>query len=128
MNMNNLILGSASAGTAAIGILYLTIPQTLLTVYGIDLQSASEANLFKAAYGGLFLSFALLFLLGLIHPKYAKTAQIALLTFMGGLAAGRLASLLTDGQPHLLLTTVFVVEAIYACAAAFLLKTETTNA
>lgn len=122
MDLNKLVLGSAGLGVAAIGAIYLVAPQMLLDVYGIHLQSASEANILRGAYGGLFSAFALLFCLGAVSQEYTRTAQIALLAFMGGSAVGRLVSIVVDGQPHMLLVAVFVVELVYACAAALLLK------
>jgi hypothetical protein len=119
---NRLILGSAALGIAAIGAIYLFTPQTLLSIYGIDLRSASEANLYRSAYGGLFLAFALLFGLGAIGARHSRTALLALLTFMGGLAVGRLVSVVADGWPHPLLTAVLVVELAYAGAAGVVLK------
>lgn len=117
-----LLLGSASVGIAAIGVIYLVRPQTLLSVYGIDLRSASEANLYRSGSGGLFLAFAILFALGALRACHARTALVALLTFMGGLAVGRLVSLVADGLPHPLIMAVLAFELIYACAAALVLK------
>jgi len=119
---NRLLLGSASLGVAAIGVIYLFTPHTLLSVYGIDLRSASETNLYRSGYGGLFLAFAILFALGALGTRHSRTAQLALLTFMGGLAVGRLVSLVADGWPHPLITAVLVVELIYAGAAGVVLK------
>ena len=119
---NRLLLGSAALGVAAIGVIYLFTPQTLLSVYGIDLRSASETNLYRSGYGGLFLAFAILFALGALETHHSRTAQLALLTFMGGLAVGRLVSVVADGWPHTLITAVLVVELIYAGAAGVVLK------
>jgi len=119
---NRLLLGSASLGVAAIGVIFLFTPQTLLSVYGIDLRSASETNLYRSGYGGLFLAFAILFALGALGTHRSRTAQLALLTFMGGLAVGRLVSVVADGWPHPLITAVLVVELIYAGAAGVVLK------
>jgi hypothetical protein len=80
---NRLLLGSAALGVAAIGVIYLFTPQTLLSVYEIDLRSASETNLYRSGYGGLFLAFAILFALGALETHHSRTAQLALLTFMG---------------------------------------------
>jgi hypothetical protein len=119
---SRLLLGSASLGVAAIGIIYLFTPQTFLSIYGIDLRSASETNLYRSGYGGLFLAFAILFALGALGTQHSRTAQLALLTFMGGLAVGRLVSVVADGWPHPLLTAVLAMELTYAGAAGVVLK------
>jgi hypothetical protein len=124
LRWNRLVLGSAALGIAAIGVIYLFTPQTLLSVYGIELQSASEANLYRSGYGGLFLAFSLVFASGAIAPRRARTAQLTMLAFMGGLAGGRLVSLVADGWPHPLLTAILVVELTYAGAAAALLTVD----
>lgn len=128
MNLNRIVLGSAGMGVAAIGATYLVAPQALLDVYGVDIQSASEANLLRGVCGGLFLAFALVFWLGALKPHLARSAQVALLAFMGGAAVGRLVSMVVDGRPHFLLVAVFFVEVVYSGAAVFLLRAETNRA
>ena len=120
--MSKWVLGSAGIGVVAIGVIYLAAPEILLDVYGIEIRSSSEANLFKAAYGGLFLAFGSLFLLGAVRVAYAEPAKIALLIFMSGLAVGRLVSLVADGRPHVLIMVVHGVEVVYAVAAAYILR------
>jgi hypothetical protein len=127
-DLNRFVLGSSALGVAAIGAIYLIAPQAFLDIYEIDLRSASETNLYRAAYGGLFLGFAGLFGLGASRGDLAKPAQIGLLTFMGGAAVGRLVSMIVDGWPHPLIVAVFGVELAYFCAATFLLRDGATVA
>lgn len=122
MNVNGLVLGSAGAGIAALGASYLVDPNLVLNVYGFSIQSASEANLFRAACGGMFVGFALLFCAGALKAQLARTAQFALLAFMGGLAIGRLVSMATDGVPHVVLVVALAVEVTYSGAAFYLLQ------
>lgn len=122
MKLNSFVLGSAGAGIAAIGAIYLVAPDLLLNVYGFPLQSVSEANLFRGAYGGVFLAFALLFCAGALREHMARPAQYALLAFMAGFALGRAASMVLDGMPHALLVVIFAVEVAYALAALYLLR------
>jgi len=122
MKLNSIVLGSAGAGIAAIGATYLGAPGLLLDVYGISLQSASEANLFRGAYGGVFIAFALLFFGGALKESLARPALFSLLAFMGGFALGRLVSMAVDGMPHILLVAIFAVEVVYAVAALYLLR------
>lgn len=121
MNMKAWALGSASAGTALIGLTYLISPQAILDVYGVSLQSVNAANLLRGAYGGLFVTFAALFCAGAVKAEFARPALLSLLAFMGGLAIGRIVSLMTDGIPHPVLIAMFIVEVFYACVAVRLL-------
>lgn len=64
-----------------------------LTVTNIDL-----INIFKAIMG-LYLGFALLFLLGILISSLWYIASLSNIVFMGGLGLGRTISLITDGVP-----------------------------
>lgn len=103
--------------------MYLVNPHLLLNLYGVSIQSTTEANIIRGAYGGLFLLFGLLFVLGALKNNLEHTAQVALALFMGGFAIGRLVSFVVDGSPHALLIMLFIAEVIYASAAMFLIKT-----
>jgi uncharacterized membrane protein len=64
MRLKKLVLGSAGLGIAVIGLIYLLAPHLLLDVYGVDIQSPSEANIFRSGSGSLFVAMAILFCLG----------------------------------------------------------------
>ena len=68
----------------------------------------NEAHLVRAAYGGAFISFGVLFALGAAKPLLSRTALVALLTFMSGFAFGRVVRMLVDGMPSPLFQAVFV--------------------
>ncbi|MEU0208570.1 DUF4345 domain-containing protein [Streptomyces canus] len=127
MRLKKLVLGSAGLGIAVIGLIYLLAPHLLLDVYGVDIQSPSEANLFRSGSGSLFVAVAILFCLGAFDTRYTRTSLITLFTFMSGLAVGRLVSIVADGWPHALLIAVLVVEASYAGAAAYVLRVEDSS-
>jgi hypothetical protein len=122
MSLKKMVLGSAGLGIAVIGLIYLLAPHLLLDVYGVDIQSPSEANIFRSGSGSLFVAMAILFCLGAFNTRYTRTSLITLFTFMSGLAVGRLVSIVADGWPHTLLIAVLVVEASYAGAAAYALR------
>ena len=127
MSLNKIVLGSAGLAVAVIGLTYLLAPHLLLDVYGINIQSPSEANIFRSGSGSLFVAMAILFCLGAANPRYARTSLVTLFTFMSGLAVGRLVSVVADGWPHALLIAVLVVEASYAGAAAYVLRLEDSS-
>jgi len=127
MSLNKIVLGSAGLGIAVIGLIYLLAPHLLLDIYGVDIQSPSEANIFRSGSGSLFVAMAILFFLGASNPRYTRTSLIKLFTFMSGLAVGRLVSIAADGWPHAVLIAVLVIEASYAGAAAYLLRVEDSS-
>ncbi|WP_217241738.1 DUF4345 domain-containing protein [Streptomyces sp. AC555_RSS877] len=127
MSPNKVVLGSAGLGIAVIGLIYLLAPHLLLDIYGVDIQSPSEANIFRSGSGSLFVAVAILFCLGASNTRYTRTALITLFTFMSGLAVGRVVSIVVDGWPHPLLIAVLVVEASYAGAAAYVLRAEDSS-
>ncbi|MFF7986385.1 DUF4345 domain-containing protein [Streptomyces sp. NPDC007901] len=127
MSLKKMVLGSAGLGIAVIGLIYLLAPHLLLDVYGVDIQSPSEANIFRSGSGSLFVAVAILFCLGASSPRYTRTSLITLFTFMSGLAVGRVVSIVVDGWPHALLIAVLVVEASYAGAAAYVLRAEDSS-
>ena len=124
MKLVTLVLISAFMGIGAIGIGYLMAPEFMYGLYGIELQSVNEANMVRAAYGGLFLGFALLFLAGALKPSLTRAALVALLVFMASFAFGRLVSLLVDGVPHALICLLIALEVVYAALSACLLWKE----
>ena len=128
MNLNSATLGSAGIGIAVIGAIYLVAPEFILGVYGIKVQSASEANLFRGAYGGMFIAFAALFCLGALRDRFMRSARAALLVFMAGFALGRIVSIIVDGVPHILLVGILVVELAYSGAVLYLIRREAARA
>ncbi|MEU6227090.1 DUF4345 domain-containing protein [Streptomyces sp. NPDC047042] len=127
MSLKKVVLGSAGLGLGVIGLIYLLVPRFLLDVYGVDIQSPSEANLFRSGSGSLFVAVAILFCLGAANTRYTRTSLVTLFTFMSGLAVGRVVSIVADGWPHALLIAVLVVEAFYAGAAAYVLRVEDSS-
>ena len=67
-------------------------------IIGLNVSDIDLINIFKAITG-LYLGFALLFLLGILIPSLWYTASLSNIVFMGGLGLGRTISLLTDGVP-----------------------------
>lgn len=72
--------------------------------FDIYLYTIDEKNAFKA-FTGLYLSFSILWILGILKPKYLRVAITSNIIFMLGLGAGRFLSLLLDGTP----TSAFII-------------------
>jgi hypothetical protein len=63
---------------------------------------------------GLYLAFALFWLVGMLRPNLWKAATLSQILFMGGLAFGRMLSLLFDGVPSTLFALGTIGELILA--------------
>ncbi|RED50715.1 DUF4345 domain-containing protein [Seonamhaeicola aphaedonensis] len=80
-----------------VAIIYGFIPQIL---FDINLNTVDEHNVYKAIMG-LYLGFAVLWILGICNIKFLRVALISNTIFMLGLGFGRLISLVLDGTPTL---------------------------
>ena len=95
----NLYLVISSAIVIPIAFVYGLFPKTILPqLLDFSVQTTDLTNVFRAIMG-LYLAFASLWILGMFKPNYWKVASISNILFMGGLAFGRITSLLLDGFP-----------------------------
>ena len=101
------------------GLLYGIRPDTIFPwVLDISVNTPDEQSVFRALTG-LYLSMAVLWILGLIKPSFWKVATLSNLFFMVGIALGRLFSIVWDGIPSDLFFYGFVGEAILAVFAGY---------
>ncbi len=121
MKFSTFVLLSATVGIGAIGIGYILAPQWVYGLYGIGIESVNEANMVRAAYGGLFVASALLFALGATNEGLTRPALIYLLIFTLGLTGGRTMSVLVDGVPSGLILLVQGGEVVYITLASLAL-------
>ena len=97
-----------------VALAYGLLPNTVLSkLFSFTVQSTDLKQVFKAAMG-LYLGMALLWVIGIFKPVFWRTATIANIFFMGGLAAGRIFGLLTDGIPSIYFSIGLVLELIFA--------------
>lgn len=127
LNFKNLLLISASLAIGFVGLAYLSSADAMYGRYGIEIMSTNEYNMVRGAYGGLFLAFACLFLLGALVTRFEFSALVAVFTFMLGFAIGRLMSITVDGMPTNTIMGLLIFEILYAVAAAFYLKQHHLN-
>lgn len=89
---------------------FVVIPVALIYGFQPDLlfdihsKTTDENNLLKAIMG-LYLSFSMLWILGIVKPIFWKSATISNMLFMFGLAFGRTLSIIFDGIP----STLFIL-------------------
>ena len=92
----------------------------------VNTNTIDEANILKAIFG-LYLAFALLWILGILNQNYWKTATICNMLFMFGLGFGRIISMFFDGIPSTIFVLGTVGELILGFLALHKLKLNTKN-
>lgn len=111
--LNAIVIGS-------IGLAYLVDPNLLLANYGLSVGEVGMDNMLRSTYGGLFVAMAGLFALGSVKENRRRDALGLLALFMGGLAAGRIASLTLAGVPDGSMHMLLAYEATAFAVAVFL--------
>ena len=93
---------------------YGIIPDKILPVlFDFKVETIDLKNVFRAIMG-LYLGIIYLWFLGVYNSKYWIMATVLNVAFMGGLAFGRLISIVLDGHPSIVFKIGFVVELILA--------------
>jgi Domain of unknown function (DUF4345) len=97
MKNGHLILSTTILIPVALG--YGIAPKTMLPMLlNIRLETVDMLNICRAIMV-LYLAISILFLMGIFNKKYWFTATITNIFLMGGLALGRILSLVLDGIP-----------------------------
>jgi len=118
----NLLLKLAAVGLVPVGLSYGLAPVPLLDqMLGIDASPTNLTHIFRAIMG-LYLTMAAFWWMGSTRDTLQRPALYSLLLFMGGLAAGRVLSLVLDGVPGPSLLAATVLEILFAYAAFRALK------
>lgn len=121
--IENLHLLLSSLIIIPIGLVYGFAPNLL---FDINLNSVDEHNVFKAVMG-LYIAFGLLFILGIFDSKFWKSATVATVFLMFGLASGRILSLFSDGIPSTLFCVGILGEIILGVYALYQYKKQTST-
>ena len=122
MILKDYILLSASAGVGIVGVGYLFSPEFMYSLYDIEILSVNELSMVRSVFGGLFIAFSILFLVGVIFNDLLILSLMGLVTFMSGLALGRVVSIVIDGVPEALLLGLLLLEVSYSLLGAYLLR------
>jgi hypothetical protein len=97
-----------------IALVYGTSPQKILPqLFDISVTGKDLPNVFRAIMG-LYLAMSIFWIIGISRPKFWSAATMANIVFMGGLASGRLVSILIDGMPSVYFLAGFVLELLLA--------------
>ncbi len=119
-----LVTGAMLAG---IGLAYCLDPNLLLARYDINVTGISEDNMYRGAYGGLFITLGLAIGYGFIKETFRSTATLLGLLFMGGFALGRIASIASVGVPHDQIMGLLIFEVVMSVLFAWLLMHEASQ-
>jgi hypothetical protein len=120
--MTRFYLLFSAAGLFVIAMSYGVAPAAILpraldvTVEGTDLT-----HIFRAIMG-LYLGMIVLWVLGAFWANLTRAAVIAEVTFMIGLALGRVVSIVIDGIPSVLLVVYAVLEVSMGLWGVLILK------
>jgi len=102
----------------AFGIGYLLVPSLLSNlITGASPATASAMTDMRATYGGMALGLAFIFGLCTKDEKDVRLGVRGVLVTMTALAGSRLFGMLLDGSPTILISVLFVAEALMASLA-----------
>lgn len=108
--MTRFYLLFSAAGLFVIALSYGIAPATILPVaLNVTVEGTDLTHIFRAIMG-LYLGMIVLWVLGAFWANLTWVAVIAEVTFMFGLALGRVISIVIDGMPSMLLVGYAVLE------------------
>ena len=95
--MKNLHLGTSALVVFSAAVVYGANPEgTLPLFFEFTVENLELKNIFRAIMG-LYLAFAVYWVIGIKKTEHWRNATLSNVIFMGGLAFGRLLSTLLDG-------------------------------
>ena len=113
-SFKNLHLAISAFLIVPVALVYGLLPGNILPgLFDFTINTTDLSNVFRAMMG-LYLGMAGFWIMGIIKPKIWVAATMANIFFMGGLATGRIVSLLLDGTPDIYFLTGLFVEALLA--------------
>jgi Domain of unknown function (DUF4345) len=122
MKMKNLHLILSTIILIPVALGYGIAPKTVLPILlNIRLDTVDMLNICRAIMV-LYLAISILFLMGIFNKKYWFTATITNIFLMGGLALGRILSLVLDGIPSPIFLWGTLGEMVLAVFAFYQLK------
>ncbi|MCG8416120.1 MAG: DUF4345 domain-containing protein [Pseudomonadales bacterium] len=123
-NIHRYVLLFTGATLALIGVTYCIDPNLLLARYELSVAGASEDNMYRGAYGGLFITTGAAIAYGFYTDAFRQVSTIVALLFMGGFAIGRIASILALGIPHQQIVGLLVFEIVSSAVFIWLLLSQ----
>ena len=122
--VKNLHLGLSSFIVIIAGLIYGTSPSIILPLFlDFKVESVDLNNVFRALMG-LYLGLSVFWIIGIYKPEHWRNATLTSTIFMGGLAFGRIISILFDGIPSLAFSIGTLLEILFMIWGIRNLKTE----
>lgn len=113
LSYRNLHLGIAALTIAFVGLSYGFCPGKVLPlIFDFKVESVDLSHIFRAMMG-LYLGFASYWIIGIFKIEHWQHATISNIIFMGGLAFGRMVSILIDGIPSVVFLIGTIVEILF---------------
>jgi hypothetical protein len=120
----NLHLCLTSFTVIGVGLTYGISPNQILPFFfDFKVESIDLNNVFRAIMG-LYLGLSFYWLFGIFKTEYWKNATLISVIFMGGLALGRIISIVVDGVPSLAFSIGTILEVLFMFWGIINLKNE----
>jgi len=120
--MTRFYLLFSAAGLFAIALSYGVAPAAILPIaFDVTVEGTDLTHIFRALMG-LYLGMIVLWVLGAFWANLTRVAVTAEVTFMFGLALGRVVSIVIDGIPSMLLVIYAVLEIAMGLWGVLILK------
>jgi Domain of unknown function (DUF4345) len=109
----NLYLGMSSIIVIIVGLAYGLYPQKLMPLFfDFKVETTDLSNVFRAIMG-LYIGLGIYFIVGIKKQQYYKNATLICTIFMGGLAFGRIISIVIDGIPSPIFAIGTILELLF---------------
>ena len=109
----NLHLAIASLAIGLVGLSYGLCPSMVLPLlFDFKVEGVDLNHVFRAMMG-LYLGFATYWAIGIFKVEHWQHATLSSIVFMGGLAFGRMVSIIVDGIPSVAFLIGTVVEILF---------------
>ena len=124
ISYRNLHLGITALVIGFVGLSYGLCPGKILPLlFDFKVESVDLRHVFRAVMG-LYLAFASYWIIGIFKIEHWQHATISNIFFMGGLAFGRIVSIIVDGIPSTAFLTGTILEIMFMLWGIFNLKIE----
>ncbi|HAH55253.1 MAG TPA: DUF4345 domain-containing protein [Flavobacterium sp.] len=124
LKVKNMHLGLTSLTVIGVGLSYGISPNKVLPFFfDFKVESVDLNNVFRAIMG-LYIGLAIYWLIGIFKPEHWWNATLISSIFMGGLAFGRIISILIDGIPSAPFSIGSALEISYMILGVFNLTTQ----
>ena len=123
MNLKKTLLIFSFFTVCVIGLLYGVSPQWFFETFLLDSSGPNidQSHILRAIMS-LYIALGIFWLYCAFSDKYRDAGIIVLAVFCGGLVAGRILSVLVDGEPSPLLSIYIVMELSLIPVCIFLLR------